>query len=169
MTWVSDGLLRRLFAGGANPTPQPGEGTAHKITDRGRRLSEAVEYARARGGAGRFIAARLSDGRTDGAIYDTRDDAVRHQLHATQCAYLVVPPAPMPPAEATAWLDLHERLYDKGIDLQDPDAANGRALMRMAHETPAVAAGLGLGAPTNRASRRGHRGGIHRVPARRHR
>lgn len=162
-------LLDRLFGGGRNPAPLPGEGTAHPITDRGRRLSEAVETARQRGGVGRFIAARLSDGRTDGQIYDTRDDAVRHQLHATQCAYLVVPPGPMPPAEATAWLRLHERLYDAGVDLQDPDAANGRTLARMARQTPAVAAGLGLGAPTNRAARRATAGGIHRVPRRGHR
>jgi hypothetical protein len=41
--------------------------------------------------AKRFIAIRLSDGGTDGAVYDSREDAIRHQLHETLCAYVQVP------------------------------------------------------------------------------
>lgn len=90
------------------------------VTDDGRRLAAAVLVARAVGGEGRWIAARLSDGSTDGTVYDTRDDAIRHQAHETQCAYLVVPPAPMPPVDATAYLELHRRMYAGGYRLQDP-------------------------------------------------
>lgn len=94
---------------------------AYPVTDRGRRLSDHVNAARSIGGEGRWIAARLSDGGTDGTVYDSKSDAVRHQLDETQCAYLTVPPAPMPPHEATAYLELHERMYASGYRLQDPD------------------------------------------------
>jgi hypothetical protein len=93
----------------------------YAVTDRGRRLADHVAAARAIGGEGRWIASRLSDGSTDGTVYDSKSDAVRHQLDETQCAYLVVPPAPMPPAEATAWLELHDKMYAAGMRLQDPD------------------------------------------------
>lgn len=93
----------------------------YAVTDRGRRLAEHVAAARAIGGQGRWIAARLSDGATDGTVYDSKADAVAHQVHETQCAYLVVPPAPMPPAEATAYLELHQKMYAAGYRLQDPD------------------------------------------------
>lgn len=93
----------------------------YAVTDRGRRLAEHVLAARAIDGQGKWIAARLSDGSTDGTVYDSKADAVKHQLHETQCAYLVVPPAPMPPAEATAYLELHDKMYAAGYRLQDPD------------------------------------------------
>jgi hypothetical protein len=99
-------------------TVEPGR---YAVTDRGRRLAEHVRAAQAIGGQGRWVAARLSDGATDGTVYDTKADAVKHQLHETQCAYLVVPPTQVPPAEATAWLELHERMYAAGYRLQDPD------------------------------------------------
>lgn len=112
------------------------------VTDAGRRLAEAHERARAAGGVGRFIAARLSDGRTDGAIYDTRDDAIRHQLDETQCAYIVVQPAAMPDEEATGLLDVNRRIYAAGMRTTDPDTVNGAT----------IAATLGLS--PNRATRR---------------
>jgi hypothetical protein len=93
----------------------------YAVTDRGRRLADHVRAARAIGGEGRWIAARLSDGATDGTVYDSKADAVKHQLTETQCAYLVVPPAPMPEAEASAYLELHQKMYDAGYRLQDPD------------------------------------------------
>lgn len=103
-------------------TAEPGR---YAVTERGRRLAEHVRAARAIGGEGRWIAARLSDGATDGTVYDTKADAVRHQLHETQCAYMVVPPAPMPEAEATAWLELHDKMYAAGFRLSDPDQRQG--------------------------------------------
>lgn len=38
-----------------------------------------------------WIAIRLSDGGSDNTVYDDRSDALRHQLHETQCGYLPVP------------------------------------------------------------------------------
>jgi len=93
----------------------------HPITDAGRRLSDAVRDAHTRKGIGRWIAARC-DGRTDGVLYDTRDDAVRITGNRPDAhAYLMVPPHQMPPAEATGWLDLHKRMHAAGVDLKDPN------------------------------------------------
>ena len=39
-----------------------------------------------------WVAIRLSDGGSDGILYDTRWDAIRHQLHGTQCGYLPIKP-----------------------------------------------------------------------------
>jgi hypothetical protein len=91
-------------------------------TDRGRRLSDAVREARAAGAEGWWIAARLSDGGTDTKVYPSKEDAVKWQLHETQCAYLQLPPMDMPPAEAEGWLALHERAYEAGMRLSDPGA-----------------------------------------------
>lgn len=41
--------------------------------------------------ARRFVAIRLSDGGSDGVAYETREDAISHQLHETQCGYFEIP------------------------------------------------------------------------------
>lgn len=92
----------------------------HPETDDGRRLADAHNAALAGGGRGRWIAARLSDGGTDGVIYDVRADAVRHQIHETQCAYIRVHPSRMEPAEGTAILRVHREAYDAGYRMVDP-------------------------------------------------
>lgn len=39
-----------------------------------------------------WVAIRLSDGGSDGIAYDTRWDAIRHQLTPTQCGYMPIKP-----------------------------------------------------------------------------
>ncbi len=92
-----------------------------RVTDDGRRLADAVQLAVSLGGAGRWVAARLSDGGTDGNIYDTRRDAIRHQLHEEQCCYVLIPLTGMPPAEATAYLEFHRRRSEAGMRMVDPE------------------------------------------------
>jgi hypothetical protein len=82
-----------------------------------------VTLAAIGGAVGCWIAVRLSDGGSDGSLYDTRADAVRHQLHETLCAYVKVPPGGMQPNEADIFLNYHRDLYDKGFRLPDPDFA----------------------------------------------
>lgn len=41
--------------------------------------------------AKRFVAIRLSDGGSDGVVYETREDAIKHQLHETLCGYIQIP------------------------------------------------------------------------------
>ncbi|WP_301177230.1 hypothetical protein [Actinomadura geliboluensis] len=91
------------------------------IDDAARRCSDAVRLHIAAGMAGKWAAIRLSDGGSDGTAYDTRADAIRHQLHETQCAYVKVPLDDMPPEHAARYLAFHRRAYDAGFRLTDPD------------------------------------------------
>jgi hypothetical protein len=81
----------------------------------------AVNLASMTGGKGRWVAAQLSDGKSDGAIYDTKADAIRHQLHEYQCAYVKVPADGMQAEHATRYLEVHRKLYAKGMRIADPD------------------------------------------------
>lgn len=109
--------------------PAPPSTFGQLIKEDGRRLSAAVALVVVAGGAGRWIAARLSDGGTDGNVYDTKAEAIRFQLHETQCAYIKVPLGGMPPLEATRYLEIHRELYDAGARLADPDMTPDLSLM----------------------------------------
>lgn len=101
------------------------EGTQHPITDAGRRMSEAYRAAVASGGQGRWLAVKLADGRPVGVsetrpdVFDTRADAVRHAPEDAH-AFVQIGPMAMPPAEATAWIDLHRRTWQAGFRFTDP-------------------------------------------------
>lgn len=70
---------------------------------------------------GRWVAIRLSDGGSDNVLYDTRADAVRHQLHEQLCAYVKIMPGGMSVKEAQVYLKYHRELYDAGFRLPDPE------------------------------------------------
>lgn len=89
--------------------------------DAGRSCAEAVNLALLLGGMGRWIAVRLSDGKSDGNIYDTKWDAIRHQLHEFQCAYIKIPPGGMDIDHGARYLEVNRKLYDKGMRIADPD------------------------------------------------
>lgn len=119
------------------------------VSDDGKRLSEAVKVAIAAGGRERWLAVRLSDGGTDGNIYDTRKDAVRHQLHESQCFYMLIPPGgDMPAHEATAFIEFHRRREAAGMSMVDPEA---QAPMPLIAPATGIAPGF-----LNRAARRGN-------------
>lgn len=71
----------------------------------------------------KFIAIRLEDGSSDGNIYDTKADAVRHQTHEQQCAYVgfrnLVGGAT--PKEMAIYLKFNRDAYLAGMRLIDPD------------------------------------------------
>ena len=95
-----------------------------EVADRARRCSEAVTLAflgQGNGVVGRWLAVRLSDGATDGNVYDTKRDAIRHQLHEQQCAYLCIPREGMTVKQADTYLRFTEGLYQAGYRLADPD------------------------------------------------
>jgi hypothetical protein len=52
--------------------------------------------------------------------YDTRDDAIRHQLHENLCAYVWCPPSGMEPHEAEIFMAYNRKLYDAGFRMPDP-------------------------------------------------
>ena len=74
-----------------------------------------------------WIAVRLSDGGYDGTLYDTRQDAVRHQPHEQQCAYLNLAPVMggMEVQAAYAILKFHRDAYEAGMTFIDPEHPTG--------------------------------------------
>jgi hypothetical protein len=69
----------------------------------------------------RWVAIRLSDGGSDGTVYASRDDAIRHQLHEELCAYVLCPPSGMQPQEAEIYLAFHRKAYDAGFRMTGPE------------------------------------------------
>lgn len=99
---------------------------AFGFSDAARRMSDAVNlHVQALGvqASGRWVAIRLSDGGSDGVLYDYRRDAILHQLHEKLCCYVRIPPfgQMMSTREAESYLTLHRSMYDAGYRLQDPD------------------------------------------------
>ena len=75
----------------------------------------------------KYMAVRLSDGGYDGTLYDTKRDAVRHQLDEFLCAYVCFRNLMngATPKEMEIFLKFNRDAYDKGFRLVDPDAAHG--------------------------------------------
>lgn len=100
------------------------------LSDAGKRLSDAVALALLAdpvGNVGRWIAARLSDGGTDGVVYDSKPDAMRHQLHPTQCAYVCLDPMGITPRVAVVLLNATRKVYERdgGIRVTSFDLRQG--------------------------------------------
>lgn len=75
----------------------------------------------------KFIAIRLSDGGSDGTLYDSKRDAVRHQSDEKLCAYIAFRnlAGGMNPIEAERYLKWNRDAYDAGMRLPDPDHQSG--------------------------------------------
>jgi len=75
----------------------------------------------------KVVAIRLSDGGSDGVLYDSKRDAVRHQLDEFLCAYVhlrnLVGGAS--PREMEIFLKWNRDAYDAGFRLPDPDDVKG--------------------------------------------
>jgi hypothetical protein len=71
-----------------------------------------------------WLAIRLEDGNCDGTLYDTREDAIKHQLHENLCAYFFMRTAlgGVPQRDCQIFLDTHRHIYDNGGRLADPAA-----------------------------------------------
>ena len=70
--------------------------------------------------AGHWVAIRLSDGGSDGVLYDSKMDATKHQLHERQCAYICIHPfADMQISDIHTYLEMNEKIYDAGGRLSD--------------------------------------------------
>lgn len=96
------------------------------FSDAARRCAESVNlHVQAIGDQayGRWVAVRLSDGGSDGVLYDHKQDAIDHQLHETMCAYVSIPPGGMTVEDAEAYLRLNRMLYDAGCRLADPETS----------------------------------------------
>jgi hypothetical protein len=98
-------------------------------SDAARRISDTHRLHKAAAGhaaIGRWFAAALADGASDGVLYDSKRDAVCHQHHHEQWyAFIAVSPGDVSPCEAEEFLAINRTLYAKGIRLADPDHASG--------------------------------------------
>lgn len=75
-----------------------------------------------------WVALRLEDGGSDGTLYDSKVDAIRHQAHEQMCAYFSYRGAPngfTNVRDAAVWLEYHRHMYSAGMRLVDPDDAHG--------------------------------------------
>jgi len=107
-------------------------GGAH--SDAAKRVRDTYNLHRAAGAAGaafglnstlnKIFAVALADGASDGVLYDTRHDAVRHQHHNEKWyAYLRVERYVMTACQAESVLKFHREAYDKGLVFVDRDDA----------------------------------------------
>jgi hypothetical protein len=71
----------------------------------------------------KWLAIRLSDGGYDGNLYDSKRDAVRHQLDEFLCAYVCFKnlAGGARPSEMELFLKFNRDAYDAGFRLPDPD------------------------------------------------
>jgi hypothetical protein len=72
-----------------------------------------------------WIACRLEDGKGGQTLYDTKQDAIRHQLDEYLCMYICLTGAPMSVCEAEILLVTHRKAYKAGFRMADPDTAAG--------------------------------------------
>jgi hypothetical protein len=66
---------------------------------------------------GKWMAFRLSDGGSDNVLYGTKADAVRFQLHETQCFYLNLTPDGITEDNALRLLHYNRQAKAAGYDL----------------------------------------------------
>ncbi|MGW2795172.1 hypothetical protein ACWC9H_35345 [Streptomyces sp. NPDC001251] len=87
--------------------------------DAAQRLCDAVNlHVQAQGDAvhGKYVAIRLSDGRSpDGALYDTRRDAARHQVNDPWCFYVMLHPGGIGLKEAWVVLSYARQAKKAGV------------------------------------------------------
>ena len=101
------------------------------VSDEGKRASEIITLHLIANNehVGKWVAIRLSDGGSDGVLYDSRANAIRFQLHEQQCMYVKIPPDGMPAEHATRFLEIHRMIYDAGYRLIDPDRPDVEAII----------------------------------------
>lgn len=81
-----------------------------------------------------WMAFKLEDGSSDGVLYDSRADAIRHQTDERTCLYLCLREAPggMLPMAAKALINFHRMAYDAGGRVTHP--SDKQLIMPLANE-----------------------------------
>lgn len=97
------------------------------LIDAGKRASDCVNMHRTFGDwdeiQTKWLAFKLEDGSSDGVLYDSKKDAVKHQFHEQLCAYVCFKNlvAGSTPDEMTIFLQFTRNAYKAGFRLPDPD------------------------------------------------
>jgi len=99
----------------------PTDDSSAQTLDIGKRASDVINLHLIGGNVGKWVALRLSDGSSDGIPYDSRREAIEHQLHEQLCCYVRVPLTGMPPEHALRFIQLNRALYEAGYRIADPD------------------------------------------------
>jgi hypothetical protein len=111
----------------ACPTP----GVEHE--DAAKRISDTYRLHRLAdhfGSIGKWFASRLSDGTSDGVLYDLKVECISHQHHNEKFfAFVRVGPHDMNVCESQTFLNVQRRLSEKGIGVIDPDQRGGGPVM----------------------------------------
>jgi hypothetical protein len=102
------------------PPPALGPNTS----DDAKRCADTHNMHASAGSVRKWVAIRLSDGGTDGVVYDHRRDAVKHQLSPEYCAYMQIINGPMTVRNAQDFLDFYRLAYDSGLRVTDPEDAH---------------------------------------------
>ena len=100
--------------------------------DAAKRASDIYRLHRAAKGmdaVGRWFAAALADGQSDGVLYDSRHDAVLHQHHNEQYyAFICIGPYDMDVCSAAGFLEGMRLCYGSGLTDRD-HPAGGRVVI----------------------------------------
>jgi hypothetical protein len=70
-----------------------------------------------------YMAFKLADGSTDGVLYPTKAEAIRHQSNEYLCVYFSFRRcmAGINRKEAQLFLDMHRHIYDAGGRMTNPE------------------------------------------------
>lgn len=104
-------------------------------SDAASRISDWYNLHRTHAGTdaiGRFMACAIADGSSDGTLYATKREAVRHQHHNERFyCFIAIGPQSMSVCSAESLLKMFRQTYDAGIHLVDPDhKGGGRDIIR---------------------------------------
>lgn len=114
----------------SQPVPLPGLNPTQfdaELIDAGKRASDTVNMHRTFANwdelQHKWIAFNLGDGSSDGVLYDSKRDAVKHQFHEQLCAYVAFKNlvAGSTPHEMSIFIKFTRDAYKAGFRLPDPD------------------------------------------------
>lgn len=95
-----------------------------KYSDAARRMSDAISLHLAAdpdNAYGKYMGFKLRDGESDGVLYDTRSDAIRHQKSMDAMCYVQIRPGGMSPRVCEDFLIGHRAMHDAGYRIPHPE------------------------------------------------
>lgn len=91
------------------------------VPDHIKRAADEYNLHVAMGNVGKWLAFQLSDGSCDHTPYDSRRDAIRHQLHERTAMYLEIVPDGISYEDISRLFSINRKVYDAGFRFCDPD------------------------------------------------